>query len=605
MIEQLFEVAAEFRFDVGQALINTKALTDGVNDLSRSANSALGALQYLASGLVAHLGLGSGGLLTILSKAVSLSEAMDSSALNFSDNMLANMRVLSGTIDNFNDRLGTSKMILGNISDTAIKFALPTDELAKMSQFLATPLAQHGMLGKNYEGSIEMSKNLMLAAPHAGLNGQAAGESLYRALSDHMPLHGQLFARLSNTNAFKDAHVITQQQLMTMNAQKKITLLNDALKQLAGGSDELQHRLGSISGQFQILKDLVMEIGGVLQPIGDAIKKPLAQVLMAVNQYLQTHGKELSKNIAKIISSVFSDPKGLLINLMQFKRFGGDFKKAMHLTELYGTFKFISYILTEILGISFNGGLIRTVFMGIWEGITALVGLVPWGAVLTGVFTLLSTAAAAVLEVFLPFLFFFQIFSRALAMAKVNDAQNLLEMAPRLAGLLNSLKNAFVKVMMPINMAIDGIAHWIAPLLQTSTWLNIIIGPLEGFADALNALGDDIVDALGGMSGFFNALFYFIDQLVHLHKPTLQGMGDAFRTGYDDFMKANAARIGKDKVDSTSYSVTNIGKVEIRNDFKENQEPDRIAFTLKDQLMKAARNPTQGRGTSLQGAFAR
>jgi hypothetical protein len=50
---------------------------------------------------------------------------------------------------------------------------------------------------------------------------------------------------------------------------------------------------------------------------------------------------------------------------------------------------------------------------------------------------------------------------------------------------------------------------------------------------------------------------------------------------------------------------TNINKVEIRNDFKEQMEPDRIAFTLKDQLLKAANNPGQAAGRSLQGAFTR
>ena len=38
--------------------------------------------------------------------------------------------------------------------------------------------------------------------------------------------------------------------------------------------------------------------------------------------------------------------------------------------------------------------------------------------------------------------------------------------------------------------------------------------------------------------------------------------------------------------------------------FKEQLEPDRIAFALKEQLYKAMKNQTQAKGSSLQGAFA-
>lgn len=44
-----------------------------------------------------------------------------------------------------------------------------------------------------------------------------------------------------------------------------------------------------------------------------------------------------------------------------------------------------------------------------------------------------------------------------------------------------------------------------------------------------------------------------------------------------------------------SSQITNIGSVNIQNSFKEQLEPDRIAFTIRDQLLSAARNPVSGR----------
>ncbi len=73
-LEEAFEVATEFRFDVGNAVIGTDRLTDSVGNLDRAVSGAMTNLQYLASGLVAHLGFGAGGLLGILTKSFHVSE---------------------------------------------------------------------------------------------------------------------------------------------------------------------------------------------------------------------------------------------------------------------------------------------------------------------------------------------------------------------------------------------------------------------------------------------------------------------------------------------------------------------------------------------------
>lgn len=603
MIEQLFEVATEFRFDVGQAVLNTQALQDSVNQLSTASNSAMKSLGYLASGLVAHMGFGSGGLLTVLSKAVQIAEQFDENALGFSNNIMSNFNLLEGTINTFNDRLATSQVILDDISKTAIKFALPTNDLARITSLIATPLAQHGKLGKNYGGAIGMAKNLMLGSEAVGLNPQVGAESLYRALTDHMPLHGALFSRLLNTGAFKQNHIMTQQQLMVMNPEKKIDLLSKALGSLAMDSDALDYRLKSLHGQFTILMDLFSSIGSILRPIGEAIRKPLVKIIQAINGYFTEHGKEIGESIGKLIGNIIEDPKKLLINLMQLRSFGGDFKKSLHLVELYGTFKFIRYILAEVLGITLNGGLIRSLFGYLYEGFMYVMSLIPFAKILSGAFNLLKAAFLEIVPIFAAFLFFFQIISRARAIAKLNDIENWLTMSPKIAALMVRLKTAFENIMLPINMAIDAWAKIIAPIFETSTIMNVLLPVLEIFADFMEDIGKAVIYTLGGLSGLINMLIGFVDDIVHLRNP-LSSVFKNLKDGFDDFINDNKARLGGEKISATANYVNNIGKVEIRNDFKEQMEPDRIAFSLKEQLLKAAKNPTQGRGQSLQGAFA-
>ena len=79
---------------------------------------------------------------------------------------------------------------------------------------------------------------------------------------------------------------------------------------------------------------------------------------------------------------------------------------------------------------------------------------------------------------------------------------------------------------------------------------------------------------------------------------TFAGVGDAFQKGFLDVFAGT--EIGRPpEGNAVARNVTNIGKVSIENKFKEQQEPDRIAFTIKDQLMRVANNPTQSKGRFL------
>jgi hypothetical protein len=83
---------------------------------------------------------------------------------------------------------------------------------------------------------------------------------------------------------------------------------------------------------------------------------------------------------------------------------------------------------------------------------------------------------------------------------------------------------------------------------------------------------------------------------------SLMGIDAAITAGMEDIFERNLATLSAPEGDrNVSNHVTHIGKVEVRQDFKENMEPDRIASSLVKTLSSIAKNPTQSAGRSIQG----
>lgn len=608
MIDQLFHVATEFQFDISQAVLSTNMLQNQVNQVSEAADNALLSFQKLGAGIVAHLGLGSGGLLAVLGKAVQISDKFNSSALSFSNVISSNMKVFSGTIGSFNERLETSKMIMGDINKVANQFALPSGELLNLTKLLTPLLAIHGMAGTNFSGSINMAKNVLKSAPNLNLNVGDIQNQLLNAVSGQAHMQGTLFPRLmKETSAFTDAHVTSASQFNSLTPEKRIALLNKALAIFASDTDVLKNRVNSLSGQLTILGNNVVEFGSVLRPIGDAILKPVVKVLQELNHYIDNQGRDLAKSMGAMISNIFEDPKNLLINIMQLKQLGADTRKGAKLFGFMEMFFLLGNV-AKFLGIT-TAGPWKLIGMGLTYVGQALMFL--WR--LTPVLTIFKFAASAAWFAFskllpnmLGMVMVLQTISRAQAIAKVNDVSNMLTLAPRLADLTVRFKTAIENIFLPISTAIDWLANFIAPLFKVSTWLNIVLDPLEAFATILEGIGRISIMAWAGLQGVFFGLYQFVDNIRSGKLlGAFGGVGKAFSAGVDDILEKNWDRMNGKAGGVTANQVTNIAKVEIRNDFKENQEPDRIAFTIKDQLLKAKRNATQGKGTALQSAFAR
>jgi hypothetical protein len=614
---QVFQVLTEFRFEIGSAVANSKALQGAVEGISGAAEDALINFQRLGFGLVTTLGLGSGSLLGVLGAAIQASDKFGQSQRGFANIISSNMDHLTGSIGTFEERMATSAAIMQKINKLAQEFSLPSGDLLDMSKLLAATLVPKGLAGTNFGTAIDLSRNFLKAAPTLGVDPGLAKGQLLDAIQGRASMNDTLFQRLMNeTAAFKPFNKQGGPQAFNiLPAPERVKLVGLALKQFASDMDVLKGNAMSLSGEMRRLGEAIKGPFSILKPLGDVILEPLLKMLHLLNSELQTKGREIVESLAKFIAPFISDPQGLLINILQLRKLKSDTHLAGEAVGLIGMFTGVAHVMhwlgvegtvARIAMSSFTTGLrflgIGLATVGGWVG-ALLMWLTGTSTIFGALFAILDGLVIVASRVLVPFtllLGLFQLLSRAHAIAQVEDAKAIASSTPAMAAALAKLHTVFNLLIEPFVKIYDYVANLIAPLFRVSYYF-----------DALVWVIDKVADTIILVQATFQGLVWGIMETINQAHSFFTGGGfdsskiaAAFNAGIDDMIAKNMEAI-KNGNGAVVQQTTNINKVEIRNDFKEQMEPDRIAFTLKDQLLKAANNPGQAAGRSLQGAFTR
>lgn len=594
MIEEAFEVATEFKFDVGQAVFNTNALTQSVNQLSESATGALNSLQYLAGGLVAHLGLGSGGLLSILTQSVELSEQFHVGMMGFVNSIGSNFNVLSGHVQGFNEQLESSQMLMNTVGGVATKYGLSSGELARMTQLFASPLAQRGKLGTNFANGIELAKNSMLVGEQTGLGTQMMGESLLRALSPGGALMGKAFERAVNTQAFRSAGIQHPQQLSNMMPDRKIDLLTKAFSELGNNAGYLSERLNSITVQFNMMKNYVSNL---LTPIGNALREPMLKIFKGLNDFLSRNATEIGGNIAKIIADIFKNPRELLVNLMQMRDVGSNFHSSVKIAEMFLTLRFISQALGW-LGIELNGGLLRAGFSYLISAFKWLAGIIPWATIFNFAMRMLMTVLVEFVPILLGAFLLLQGLSKAKAQARVSDVEDLAAMTPRITKDLFIWKKLLQEIWTPFEVIIDSIANSMEWFFKWSNYVKIFLSFTELIVPVLDDIGRGFVQLAADLIGF-SAVF------KDILTGNLTNIPGDFMKARTNYINETEKRLGGPGESVAKVSVYNTNNINANFNIREQLEPDRVAFAVTDHLKKLVMDRTQAQGGSIYAGLAK
>jgi len=593
MIGQVFHVVTEFRFEVGSALLGTEKLQSAVEGVSSAADDALLSFQKMGIGLVAQMGLGAGGVLGILGKSI---QSFD----KFKQSQLALTNVMGSGAGSFEERMASSAEMMERMSQIAGKFALPVDDLISMTKLMAPMLAAHtnakgeSLAGPGFSTAISMSRSLLKSAPVLGIDPGLVQQQLLRAIEGQASMGDTLFGRLvADTPAMAPFKEKGSKAFNAMDITKRVATLNAALNTFSSDAKVLDATVHSLSGQFRLLQNSLTSSMSILRPLGATLTEIVVRAMETINKMLMGPLKEVFVQLGRAIGPNLRNPEQLIATLMQLKDLGSSVRSAEKVLAIAGG------IVGAAAAMAFFSIQIPFLTSGLAMAARAITFLtmplkgLSLGLGVGGIFNSITILISGIIAPLLLLVGVFQLLSRAFAIAKIRDMKHLVELSPRVAEAGATLARIFDV----FNEGFGKMAELIAPFLSMSSLMDFLVDILE-----------TATMWIGSFLGAFQGLVFMIMETVNQFQSLFSGggfsmsaIGDAWTAGVDMMMERILG--GAERGDaSLSSPVTNIAKIEIRNEFKEQQEPDRIAFSLKDQLLKAAQNPTQRRGGSMQAA---
>jgi hypothetical protein len=630
---ELFKVATVFKFDAAQAIVESNALASSVDKISGAAEQAKASIQNLGiSYLLSFSGAG-GGILGLLGSALKSSDLFTKSQLSFTNIISANMSHLTGTIGTFTDQMLVAKKIQNDIIADARKWAIPATELLEFTKSLSAFLVPKGLAGENFKAARDFSRNLLKSAPILGINPQFAGQQAIRAVEGQAGIDNPVFRRLLNEapEPFKAENVKTAKEFNVLPIAKRFDILNSAMNKFSSNMDVLNARANTLSGLFQRLKDLFYGFSSVLKPLGDVIIPPLVKVLNYAIKMIETKGAELVKIMARFIGPLVENPKKMMLGLMQASKLSEDIGKSAGYTALVVSLMHLKHAFAWFKGTNIGGGVVNAITL--WSNKIPVLGWIlnKFG----GVFTWLTSKVSVFMSggffkvfgklfgLFGVLTILFQAMSRAAAKVKINTLEAFLDKSTVFADSITRIKESLSRLMLPINTIIDGLADVMSLEIfgKGSFLISALSWALSGLADVLESVSMAVLEVWAAFRGLVAGLMALIIEIPTLMKQmftpkmfTTDGIADLGATfgkilefGMDEYKKTikdNLYALDNNTEDkSVANNVTNIGKVEIRQDFKEQQEPDRIAFTVADHLKKLATNRRSSSGRSMSNGL--
>lgn len=254
-----------------------------------------------------------------------------------------------------------------------------------------------------------------------------------------------------------------------------------------------------------------------------------------------------------------------------------------------------------------------------------------------------------------------QIFSRAKGYAEAMDAKAIFDQKDKIGSAMGELASHLKRIVAPLEMVFDDVARMIAPLFSWSFYLGMAADSLDTIVAVSDFVSAGFVSLIAVLTGIavvgravlgdffevvkvtfiniFEMIFLWSGAIVHrigeifdaaksgnfsqaaglatapiqfadLTKPDIMSvseLGALYSATTDAVIDRNIDAINNPNATNKNVSnhVTNIGSVNIRQDFKENQEPDRIAHSFVKTLRDVAINPTQASGRSFAGGLTR
>ena len=611
-VQKAFQIVSHFKFEVGAAIVGANKMETHLDRISRQAKGINEQFKVMFVSAALNVSGGQAGFVGVLKNAVSASEDFYNSQRKLSTVIAGNAKNFTQPIDSFNKAMKISKSILSDMVEEANRFGIRTNSFVETFNNINPLLVPKGAAGTNFENSRKLSRNLMMGSTILGMTPGEAQWQMQTLIQGTLGNPNQtLFNRLKQeTEAFRG---MTPGKFNQLKAPQRIERLNRAFDQFLQKPGVLEAHLNSLTTQMTILNNQFGSMGSRLKPLGDVIRGPLIKSLMELNKWL---GGEFAKSVKMISSSIkpmVSDLQELYISLDKLGSLGSTASLAKQFSLLAFAFvelaRYIPWVSKQLLKVGIIAG----------SGIVASIGqLLKWLTrtnstikALGKTFLFFFTSIAAYLRFLVPLFAVFRVIDTAKAQARVKDFKRFGESTSLLTQKMLELKDVVVTMVAPFSYMINTVASSISYLFEKSYWLEKLHALVQNLK--LNEFFENLSGGFVMTFSYIEAGLATMSRMAMEFFNTLNPKGNQFLNfaqmgrnlekifvEHEAFQEANWERhyksynkfLEKRLEDSRKpENVVNIGKVEIRNQFKENLEPDRIAVSIKESLLKSAQAP--------------
>lgn len=596
MIDKLFLVATEFKFEAGSALLASQQVQAATTSIQNSVNNALSSVQQFGLGIAAQFGVAQLGIAGLLHESLNVSDKFRNMQLKFAAGIAANKDHLVGPVQTFNEQLNVSSQLMAKLGKVARDFSLDETALLNFSALINPMLLSKGLAGNNFQNTIDISRGVLKSAPVLGVDPYMIQNQLQEIIEGRAGGQNTLFVRLMNdTNIFKQGGVASATAFNALNAAKRVDLLNKSLAAFSNQTDIVNAAAETLTGQMRRISSLFTgPVSSILLPFGDLLKRTLLPILKGAANYIDKEGRILVSQITLFLKPWLENLKNTYVTLKQLAALKGDVQMTSKIGSFIALFSAVRWLL-GLFGVSigFNIGIssLGSAFMMMGRA-------ARWAAPYLGMIGGLLLRMFWWVPLVLGSL---QLISRGKAIADVENAKLLAGKTPQFAIEINRIVNSFWLIIRPFTWLWNTMAEGVAWIFRLDGGLWILTKVLTIIADFMTGLATQaallqaIIEAMG------TAIFYAFDRILNGSFKNLgTDVWSTFQMDAKDAFKKNLELLKNPDASMVQSNTTNIGTVTIQNQFKEQMEPDRIAFTLQSQLLNLSRNPRSARNQTIQ-----
>ena len=651
----VFNVLAKFKFEIGAAVASSATMGKQLDGLSQKVEGINNQFKILAINMGTSLTGGQAGMIGVLRQSVIEAEKLNESVRKTATLLTRSPKSFKEGPLNMVQSQAVMRRIFKEMAQEADKFGLNAEAYRYKFENFALPLFHKGLTGKNFSNVRRLAKGAMLAEEIIpGLDRVDVGVSATNLVEGGAFNQGRLFRKLTEDTQAMKRFSRKASAFNRLSPQKRVETLLKAFEELTGNSDALAARMNTISVAFTQLENKFRGIGSVLIPLGEALRQPIIDNLRGITEWIEKHLRGIIKRLSETMSSFIQGKSvnQLYTELNLIASIGQTMRKSHTFSVLY-------FIMREVGKFFLSIGIFRKIIAKTLRGIglgafVTLKGFIRTWPLIGRVFKLIATGLIYYSKVYTAMLFLGRIFKKAREFAKESDRSALVNNTANIEKVLTSLAKTLSVIVAPFKVLTDLIARLLSIVFKGEVRIMLLAKVLSGFLVPINSLthATEIVEeklkklregflvfsaaltlafnklmpfiaAIGGAIGG-GALGSALGPIGTLAGGALGGVG-AFE-GWKKMMESGRQKTifgvpetdqqfmnrlidtfrgasldrkkDKDEV-AKNININNIAKLEIRNQFPENLEPDRVAVAIKNVFEKAATNPV---GTGLRNS---